>query len=112
MAKKKKQSTSGPKEKKPSLGEDLKLIQIPYSLFTGFSAVVEELKRKDFEYNGIYKGGASTFIFRSKEAKEHITVYVTKDNLLIKQFSELKDDKTKLKVIYVVKDSGRKFKIL
>jgi len=96
---------------KHSLGEDLSVIVLPFKLYSGFSAVVEELEKKEFEYEGIDIKNASTFLFKSKKRKEQITISVSDENLLIKQFSEEKD-KNKLKVIYVVKDSGRNFKIL
>ena len=101
------------KKEKHSLGDDLSVIKLPFKLYNGFSAVVEELENNTFEYAGIYEHINSTFLFKSKKRKEYITVNVSDENLLIKQFSENKDEeKDKLKVIYVVKDSGRKFKIV
>ena len=71
------------------------------------------MEEQGFDYKGIYDHISSTFLFKSTERKEYIIVSVTDDNLLIKQFSENEDEgKDKLKVIYVVKDSGRKFKIV
>jgi hypothetical protein len=111
MARKKKEPQSNTETKAHSLGDDLTLIKLPFKLFSGFSAVIEELEQNDFEYQGIYDHINSTFLFKAENRKEYITVNVSEENLLIKQFSE-NEDKDKLKVIYVVKDSGRKFKIL
>ena len=96
------------KKEKHSLGDDLSVIKLPFKLFGGFQAVVDELKENTFEYGGIYHDIPSTLLFESKKRKEYITVNISEENLLIRQFSE----GDKLKVIYVVKDSGRKFKII
>jgi hypothetical protein len=106
----KESATKNPPKKKHSLGEDLEIIKLSFNLFQPFSIVVEELKEKGFEYKGIHCEEESTFLFKSKKRKEYITVYISKeDNLLIRQFSEADN---KLRILYVVKDSERTFKIL
>ena len=94
-----------------SLGEDLPLIKLPFDLYTAFSTVVEELKNKKFHYQGSIIKDESVLNFKSKEREENLTVTVTKENLLIKQFT-MEGNHEKLKVIYVIKPSNRDFKIL
>ena len=49
--------------------------------------------------------------FKSKEKNENLTITITEENLLIKQFT-IEDTHEKLKVIYVIKPSNRNFKLL
>ena len=108
MGKKKKLEKIIPK---PSLGEDLPGVKLPFDLYTAFTTVIEELKDNNFEYAGAIIQDQSVLNFEAKEKNENVTITVTKDNLLIKQFTK-EANHEKLKVIYVKKPSGRNFKLL
>jgi hypothetical protein len=95
----------------PSLNDDMKDIKLPFELLTGFSVVVNEVQEQGFKYDNTFTDSTSTLTFISKELKQRITINISKENLLIKQFSDKEDDR-ELKVIYVVKDSGRNFKLI
>jgi hypothetical protein len=97
--------------KKLLLEEDLKSISIPFDLYTAFSSVVEEMEAKEFDYDSMISSSQPVVIFKSKKKEEKILINVTKENLLIKHFSE-KDNIKKLKVIYVVKPSERNFNLI
>lgn len=97
--------------KKPSLGDDLKDIVIPFDLYTAFSLVVTEMKDQDFTYDSMVKSEQPVVVFNSEEKKEKILVNIAKQNLLIKQFYQ-KNNAERLKVIYVVKPSERNFNLI
>lgn len=96
---------------KPSLEEDLKQISIPFDLYTAFSLAVAEMNKKKFTYSEMKKSSQPVAIFRSSEREEKISINITAENLLVKQFST-KNNTEKLQVIYVVKPSERNFNII
>ena len=101
MAKKKKTSIT--------LEDDLQKVNIPFDLLLGVSIVTEEVKDKGFKYKGLTQDGSPILTFKSKE--ENVTINIEKENLLIRQFS-VDGDSKKLKAIYVVKPSERKFNLI
>ena len=81
MAKKKKIKKVIPK---PSIGEDLPLVKLPFDLYNAFSTVIEELTNNNFEYEGATIETQSVLNFKSKEKNENVTITITNENLLIK----------------------------
>lgn len=99
--------TKKSRKKKADISKDISSIGIPFGLFTGLSLVLEELTAKSFEYSGIELD--RTLLFNSDTRGEYITIYISDDNLLIRQFDE---KEKKVRVVYVVKDSDRKFQLV
>jgi len=99
------------KPKSTKWDEDIKSISVPFDLFTGLSLVTEELKKKDFTYTKMVKDHSPILIFESKKLEERVSIVIEKENLLIRHFI-IKNDTRKLKVLYVLKPSERKFKLV
>lgn len=93
------------------LKKDLETVKVPFDLFTGLSLVTQELKDKDFKYIHMTNDHAPILTFESKKIKERVSVTIEKENLLIRQFT-ITGDTRKLKVLYVVKPSERKFNLI
>lgn len=99
------------KTKIAQLKEDLATVTIPFDLFTGLSLITEELKDKDFKYSHMTNDYYPTLTFEAKKIKERVNVIIEKENILIRQFT-INGDIRKLKVIYVMKPSDRKFNLV
>ena len=98
-------------KKKPSLGNDLKKVTLPFDLYTGFFAVIEEMKNKGFEYTHMTLEKSPILTFVSEALQESVLVSIESETLLIRQFLT-DNEKRKLKVIYVVKATERSFKLV
>ena len=98
--------------KKTELEKAIKELKIPFDLYAGFSLVIDELNKKSFIFSDLTTEGAPIITFISTAVKEKILINIDKENLLIRQFSILEDDKRKLKVLYVLKPSERDFKLV
>lgn len=91
------------------LREDLASITIPFDLFAGVSLVIEELEKKGFKYTHLTDKNGATLSFVSKG--EEINVTIEKETIVVRQWA-INGDARKLKVLYVVKPSQRKFKLV
>ena len=88
------------------LKEDLKDINIPFDLLSAFQSVVTEFGKQKFKYDSINDKGEQ--VLRFKKTKQRILMAIEKEHLFIRQF-DIKGKQRKLRVLYVVKPSERKF---
>jgi hypothetical protein len=97
------------KVKAPQLKEDLEGITIPFELFTGLSLVTKEIEDNGFTYSHFTNEYYAVLTFKSED--KEIDVTIEKETILIKQFG-VNDGKRKLKVLYVMRPSDRKFNLI
>ena len=96
--------------KKPNVGDDIKLLDINFDLYSALFAVFEEMKKKEFEYKGI-DIGRNLLTYQKGEEMVHVVVRLRE--ILIRQIEITEGDaKNKLKVLHVLDQSHRSFNLV
>jgi len=97
------------KVKNKSFNEDVKELDFPFDLLSGFESIIKEAFDKKFKYKSVNTEGQTFFSFT--RSKEVLMINVSDENLTIRHF-DIIDKKRKLRVLYVIKPSERDFKLL